>query len=147
VEGVEGAEESENHDGTEHRVAMRAENALGGEAEGEIVAGNLAHGENVENGGVDEEIDGDDGKQAGKNGSRDEVAGILDFVAEVDDAVPAVVSVDSGLNAEKESGDEGGADGITTGAAAWASGAASAAWRTLPPMVKQAMTMTKKTKP
>jgi len=55
---------------------MRAENALG-ERAGEIVAGNLAHGENVENGGVDEEIDGDDGKQAGKNGSRDEVAGFL----------------------------------------------------------------------
>src|SRR5208337_2800444 len=85
------------------------------EAEGEIVAGNLAHGKDVEHGGVDEKVDGDHGKEAGKNGARDQVAGILDFIAEVDDAVPAVVCVDGGLNAEKESGDEGRADGDDDG--------------------------------
>ena len=77
----------------------------------EIVAGNHAHREDVKHGGVDEQVDDHDGKEAGKNGARDQVAGILDFIAEVDDAVPAVVRVDGGLNAEKESSDKGRADG------------------------------------
>src|SRR5208283_4213484 len=108
---VDGAEEGKNHDGPENGVAMRAEDALRCKPKREVVAGNVAHGENVKNGGVDKQIDHHDGKKTGKNGARHQVAGVLDFIAEVDDTIPAIVCVDRGLNAEQESGDESGADG------------------------------------
>ena len=111
VQRVDGAEQGKHHDGPEDSVAIRPEDALGGEPEREIVAGNITHRENVKDSRVDKEINEDNGKKTGKDGARHKVAGVLDFVAEVDDAVPAVVSVDGGLNAEKESGDEGGAGG------------------------------------
>src|SRR6202040_2389497 len=40
-----------------------------------------------------------------------EIAGIFYFVAEVDDAVPAVVGVDRGLHAEEHGSDERGSSG------------------------------------
>ena len=94
---------------------MMAEDALGGESQREIVAGNFVHGQDVEDGGVDEEIDENDGKEAGEDGARNEVAGIFDFVAEVDHAVPAIVGVNGSLHAEEQSGDKGSADGDDDG--------------------------------
>ena len=135
-----------HHDGAENEVAVMAEDAFGGEAERKIVAGDLAHGQNVEDSGVDEQIDDEDGEEAGKDGAGNEVAGILDFIAEIDDAVPAVVSVDGGLNAEKKSGDEKRADGDGDGGGSWASGRLRQPDE-MPPKEKQATTMTKKTRP
>jgi hypothetical protein len=110
VKRVEAAEERKNHDGAENEVTVSAEDAFSREAERKGVAGDFIHGKDIENGGVDEEIDQDNGEETGEDGAWNEMSGILDFVAEVDDAIPPVVGENGGLNPQEESGDESGAD-------------------------------------
>ena len=106
VQGVDGAKEGDDHDGAKDEIAVAAEDALGGQAEGKIVAGDLVHRKNIEDGGVDEQVDDEERAEAGEDGPGDEITGIFHFVAEVDGAVPAVVGEDGGLHAEKHRGDE-----------------------------------------
>ncbi len=56
VEGVDGAEEGNDHDGAKDKITVSAEDTLGGKAERNRY-GNLIHGENVEDRGVDEQVD------------------------------------------------------------------------------------------
>src|SRR5215469_12406152 len=90
---------------------MMPKDALGGETQREVVAGNLVHGKDVQHCGVNEEIDQDNGEQAREDGAGNEAAGILDFVAEVDDTIPAVVGEDGRLYTQEQSGDERRAEG------------------------------------
>src|SRR5207245_2530109 len=53
MQRVDGAEKGHDDDGTKYSVAVAAEDALRGEAKRKIVAGDLVHGKNVEDGGVD----------------------------------------------------------------------------------------------
>ena len=59
-------------------------------------------GKNVEDGGVHQEINAHDGEDAAENCARDVFAGVADFFAEVDDAVPSVDGVEDGLQAEHQ---------------------------------------------
>ena len=77
-----------------------AENALGGGAQGEVVAGDFVHGQDVEDGGVQEQINAHDGEDAAKDGARDVLAGVANFFAKVDDAVPTVDGIENLLEAE-----------------------------------------------
>src|SRR5271166_1569921 len=94
---------------------MASEHMLGGETKGEIVAGDFVHGENVKDGRVDEQIDEDDGEEAGEDGARNQVTRVFHFVAKIDDAIPAIVGVDGGLNAKEQSSNESGAHGDNDG--------------------------------
>ena len=67
-----------------------------------VVAGDLVHGQDVEDGGVHQEINAHDGEDAAEDGARDVFAGVADFFAEVDDAVPTVDGVENGLEAEHQ---------------------------------------------
>jgi len=91
------------------------EDTLGGKAEGKIVAGDFSDRENVKDSGVNQKIDDNDREEASENGAWNELAGISDFVAEVNGAVPAVIREDGGLDAEQESGDESRAYGDNDG--------------------------------
>jgi len=57
VQGVDGAEQGDDDDGAKNCVAVAAEDALGGEAESEIVTGDLIHGKDIKDRGVDEQVD------------------------------------------------------------------------------------------
>ena len=77
-----------------------AEYALGGGAQGEIVSCDFVHGQDVEDGGVQEQIYAHDGEDATKDGARDVLAGVANFFAKVDDAVPTVDGIENLLEAE-----------------------------------------------
>src|SRR5258708_355276 len=68
VQGVDGAKEGDDHDGAKDEIAVAAEDALGGQAEGKIVAGDLVHRKNIEDGGVDEQVDDEERAEAGEDG-------------------------------------------------------------------------------
>ena len=141
VECVDGAEQRDDHDGAENSVAVGSEYAFGGQAEGKIVSGDLVHGQDVENRGVDQQVDDKERAEAGKNGTGDQVTGILDFITKVDDTVPTVVGVDRRLHTQQQPSNQHGTSGKGDGRNA--DGFECAGW----PMVKQAATMTKKARP
>lgn len=111
MQRVYGAQQRQHHDGTENEVAVMTENAFGSKAQREVIAGDFIHGQHVQDGSVNEQINANDGEQAGENGARNQEAGIDDFVAEIDNTIPAIVGVYGGLEAEEERGEESGTDG------------------------------------
>ncbi len=83
-------------------IAEMAKDAVCRNAQGKIVAGDLTHGQNVEHGGVEQEIDPHDGEDAAEYGARHVAARIFHFRAEIDDAIPAVNRVNHRLQRDEE---------------------------------------------
>ena len=74
-----------------------AKNAFGSSAQRKIISSDFVHGQNVENGGVQEQINAHDGEDAAENGARDVFAGIANFFAKINHAIPTVDGVENGL--------------------------------------------------
>ena len=100
--GVHADEQRDDHDRADDRVAVGAEDAVGGGPERKRVAGDLVQRKNVEHRGVDQQIDSHDGEDAAEDCARDIAARVAHFFAEVDDAVPAVDGVEDRLQRQHD---------------------------------------------
>src|SRR5579859_724449 len=83
-----------------------AENAIGSGSQGEVVAGDFAHWQDVEYGSVQEQVDSHDRKNAAKDRARNIAARIFDLCAEINDAIPAIHGVDDSLQSNQKRRDE-----------------------------------------
>ncbi len=77
VQGIQGTEERDHHDGAEDEISVRPEDALGGQAQGEVIAGYFIHWQDIKHSRVDQQINHDDGEKAGEDGTRNEMPGFL----------------------------------------------------------------------
>src|SRR5262249_48056188 len=103
---INAAQQRNQHDRADNRVAVRAKNARSGGAEGESVADDFIHGQDIGDGGAEKKIDRDDRKDAAEDGTRNVAAGVFDFFTEIDDSIPAIHGVDDLLQGQHESGSE-----------------------------------------
>ena len=64
MQRIQGAEQRDDHDGTEDEITVRAKDPFRGQPEGKVIAGDFAHGEHIENRCIDQQINQNDGKEA-----------------------------------------------------------------------------------
>src|SRR5206468_6892697 len=91
------ANESDRHERTNDSGTALAENHPADGRDGQIFAGESVDIESVEQRGVCEDVDGAEQQVSVDHGTREIDAGVDDFIAKVERAVPAVVSIDDRL--------------------------------------------------
>src|SRR6266478_8003230 len=79
-----------------------SENAVGCGAESKLVAGDFAHGQDVEDGSIQKQVNSHDREYAAKNGTRNMARRIFDFGAKIDDTVPTVHGVNDSLQGKQK---------------------------------------------
>ena len=105
--GVDAAQHGDDHQHAQQRVAGVAEQNACRPSQGEVLTGDLRHGQHVDYGRVHQQINSHHRKHAADHGAGNVFARVAYLFAEIHHRIPAVVGVNDGLQRKHQGSSEG----------------------------------------